>query len=411
MATLLAFSVALVVGVLISDVAHRSILSTAVLFLVAGVVAHATGALDIGPGDPLVSEIAVFALFSVLFTDGMRVGLSDLRGAWRLPGRVLVFGMPITAAATAGLAKLLTSLPWEQCFLVGAALSPTDPVFAAAIVGRSEVPGRIRHLLNVESGLNDGLALPVVIVLLAGIRGGGASPVTVVGDLALGVVVGAVLPLAIAALDRIPGLAASARYRPLAAVAVGLAVLSVSDLTGANEFLGAFVAGSVMATTAPQMRKAFGEFGELIAELLKLAALLVFGALLTWPLLARTGAGGVVFAVGALVVIRPLAVGVSLFGSGVRGWELLTVAWFGPKGFASVVYGLLILHAAVPGAVQMFDLVAVTVGLSILAHSSTDVVIARLFERARAAERATGVFDDHQEGDRSAHEPPNRRPS
>lgn len=97
----------------------------------------------------------------------MRVGFKDLRSAWRLPGRALLFGLPLTLALTAVFAHYIVGLPWLESLLLGAILAPTDPVFAAAIVGREEVPGRLRHLLNVESGVNDGLALPFVLVLLA----------------------------------------------------------------------------------------------------------------------------------------------------------------------------------------------------------------------------------------------------
>ena len=92
--------------------------------------------------------------------------------AWRLPGRALLLGLPLTLALTAVFAHYIAGLPWLESFLLGAILAPTDPVFAAAIVGREEVPGRLRHLLNVESGVNDGLALPIVLVLLAATGGG-----------------------------------------------------------------------------------------------------------------------------------------------------------------------------------------------------------------------------------------------
>lgn len=110
--------------------------------------------------------LAELALFSVLFTDGQRIGVRDLTLAWKLPGRALLLGMPLTFLVTGVLAVVVAGLPWPEALLVAAVLAPTDPVFAAAIVGREEVPGRMRHLLNVESGLNDGLALPVVLVLL-----------------------------------------------------------------------------------------------------------------------------------------------------------------------------------------------------------------------------------------------------
>jgi NhaP-type Na+/H+ or K+/H+ antiporter len=135
--------------------------------------------------DPSANQIRVLAeiaLFTVLFSDGMHTGVRDLADAWRLPGRALLLGFPLTLAGIAVLARLVIGLPWTQAFLLGAALSPTDPVFASAIIGREEVSLRLRRLLNVESGLNDGLAAPFVILLLAMI-GAGEGVVRAVGEL------------------------------------------------------------------------------------------------------------------------------------------------------------------------------------------------------------------------------------
>ncbi len=118
------------------------------------------GVIDVHADDEIVWVLAELALFSVLFSDGMRVGLPELHGAWRLPGRALVIGLPLTLIITAVFAHVVAGLPWLESFLLGAVLSPTDPVFAAAIVGREEIPYRLRNLLNVESGLNDGFTLP-----------------------------------------------------------------------------------------------------------------------------------------------------------------------------------------------------------------------------------------------------------
>ena len=166
----------------------------------------------LAPGDAVVAVLAELALFSVLFTDGMRVGVKDLASAWRLPGRALLLGLPLTLAGTALLAHWVAGLPWAESFLLGAVLSPTDPVFAAAIVGREEVPARLRQLLNVESGLNDGLALPVVLAMLAVAGkaevhlGAGAA------EVALGVVLGIVIPWAAVRLERMRFFAAHTTY-------------------------------------------------------------------------------------------------------------------------------------------------------------------------------------------------------
>lgn len=380
MSILLVFAGALLLAVLFSGLAERTVLSTAVLFLAVGFVAGATGALDLEPGDPLVVDLAELALFSVLFTDGMRVGVRELARAWRLPGRALLVGLPLTLLFTAVLAHYVAGLPWGQSFLVGAVLSPTDPVFASAIVGREEVPLRLRRLLNVESGLNDGLALPVVLVLLAFVGSSDAEILPLVWELVLGVVIGVAVPWVALRLERTRLFDLSASYEPLYAFSIGLLVLALASVVHANLFLAAFSAGVTTVTVSPRFREAFHEFGELITELLKLAAILVFGALISPAFLSEIGLGGYIFALLALIAVRPLALGISFLGTrlGIREWT--AAAWFGPKGFASVVYGLIVLESGVALADEMFHLIALVIAASILLHSSTDVVVARQFE-------------------------------
>jgi sodium/hydrogen antiporter len=379
---LVCFAALLVVGVLLSELANRTVLSTAVLFLVGGFLLGpgVFGVLDVQSGDPTVSVLAELALFSVLFSDGMRVGVRELRSAWRLPGRALLLGLPLTLLITAALAHWVAGLPWLESLLLGAVLSPTDPVFAAAIVGRDEVPPRLRNLLNVESGVNDGLALPIVLVLLASAGGRDASGWTLVEELVLGLLIGIVVPWVVLRLERLPFLASVTHLQPLLPAALGLLVLGLCLTTHANLFLGAFAAGATVATMSDELRHEFEQLGELVAEQLKLVAVLVFAALMTPAFLIDEIAWtGWVFAVLALVLARPVALWLAFLGSGLGRREQAAAMWFGPKGFASVVYGLIVLESGIDLADELFHLTALTVSLSILAHSSTDVVVARQF--------------------------------
>ncbi len=379
---LLVFAVTLMVAVFASATASRSILSTAVLFLVAGFVVGdgALGVAGLEPRDPVVITLSTLALYSVLFTDGMHAGVGDLRSAWRLPGRALLLGMPLTFVGTALFAWLFTGLDWNESMLVGAVLAPTDPVFAAAIVGREEVPWRLRHLLNVESGLNDGLALPVVLILLSMVDASShTSTATVLWQLALGVAVGIVVPWVCLRIESLPFFRASGRYQPLNAFAIGVLVFAVCEATSANEFLAAFAAGSTVASVSPAARSSFQRFGELVAELFKLAAILVFGALLVPSTFEVDALASWGFAALLLFVVRPVSIGVSLAGGGLDRREFLAAAWFGPKGFASVTYGLLVLQSGAVHAGHMFQLIALAIALSIVLHSSSDLPIARWF--------------------------------
>ena len=289
MTFVLCFAALLFAAMLISALADRTVLSTAVLFLLGGFLLG-NGVLDVvrvGPGDEMVGSLAELALFSILYTDGMRLGVADLRRSWRLPGRALLLGLPLTLVLTAVLARYVAGLPWLESFLIGAVLAPTDPVFASAVVGREEIPYRLRNLLNVESGLNDGLALPIVVLLIAAAGSTPARWTQLIVESVGGVALGVVVPAIGARLYRARIFAASARYEPINALALGLLVLSIARLTGANEFLAAFSAGVTLATLSPSVRDAFHELGEVLAEVLKLAALLVFGALISIEFLAR----------------------------------------------------------------------------------------------------------------------------
>ncbi|WFF00253.1 cation:proton antiporter [Micromonospora sp. WMMD964] len=392
---LLSFAVVLLVAVLLSALAHRTILSTAALFLVAGFILgeDTTGLLHLHSDSPIVAQLAELALFAVLFTDGMRVGWADLRSAWRLPGRALGWGLPLTLLITALLAHFVAGLGWPEALLIGAVLAPTDPVFAAALVGNDKVPARLRHLLNVESGVNDGLVLPFVVLLLALAAGSDDLHLgRIASELAVGLLIGVLVPLLAIALERTRWLAASAAYAPLNGVAIGLLVLALGKVTHGNLFLAAFAAGITVATFGPRERAAFEHFGENIAELLKLAALLVFGALISVRFLGEISWTGWAFAVLAIFVARPVALWISFLRSGLGAREQAAAMWFGPKGFASVVYGLLVLESGIAAGDEVFHLVALTIVISILLHSSTDVVIARAFDESREAPAWFGVL-------------------
>ncbi|WP_099288242.1 cation:proton antiporter [Mycobacterium persicum] len=380
MTLILAFGVVLLISVSLSGVAARTVLSSALMFLVAGAVLG-PGILawnKIGPNDPLVATLADVALFTVLFTDGQRANLQELRENWSLSGRALGMGMPLTMIGIAVPAHFLAGLNWPTAFLVGAILSPTDPVFAAAIVGRSDIPQRLRRLLNVESGLNDGLALPFVMIFLATAQGAGSELVKVGEELVLGLALGVGVAAGAALAWRAKVLTAEPHLQPLGPLAIAVVVYTGCHLTHANPYLAAFAAGSTLATLVHVAAAEFQRFGDLLSEVTKFAALIVFGALLTPEWLSGLSWRAWVFAVIVIATIRPAAMLLSLMRTRLTRQERLTAAWFGPKGFASVVYGLLALQAGIADRELVFDVVAVTIALSIALHSSTDAPIATM---------------------------------
>jgi NhaP-type Na+/H+ or K+/H+ antiporter len=382
MTLFLVFSVTLFLALLLSDLADRSVLSMAALFLLAGFLVGpgVINFLNLHPLDPVVRHLAELALVSVLYTDGMRAGIRDLARAWQLPGRALLLGLPLTLLFTALLAWFLSGVTWKEALLIGAILSPTDPVFAAAIIGREEIPGRLRHLLNVESGVNDGLALPIVLAFLGIVSSEPTHYLDLGEELLLGIAIGVSIPWCALQVRRLFFFGIAEAFEPLFAIAIAFLVLSVAILTHANVYLAAFSAGVTVASVRPQLRDEFHQFGALITELLKLGALLVFGVVMsTWPF--NLGGLDYLFVLLALVAARPLALLLALLRSPLNYHERITAGWFGPKGFASVIYGLLLFQHHVPGAARLFSLVAFVIAGSMLAHSSTDVLVATWFEK------------------------------
>ena len=373
-----AFSITLFIAVLLSGWAKETVISTAVLFVAAGLL---TGS-GLLPGTAMPSESAVrmfaeMALVAVLFTDGIRTGhISDWRSAWQLPSRALLIGMPLTIIATGLLAHFLMGVSWISSFLIAAALSPTDPVLVASVFEFEKVPVRIKRLLTVESGVNDGLALPIVLVLLSVSAKAPTHPLKITLELAGGVLLGIALPWAASRVQSLPVFRVSGVFERLNGLAIILLILGIAVMTSANLFLASFAGGFAFVTVSEAAAKAFQRFGETLAEIFKLAALLVFGAAIAPRLGIALSWQEIIFIVLATFGVRMITVTVSLLRADLRWKEILTAAWFGPKGFASVVYGLLILQV---GRYREAHIIGIAVLASIVVYSSTDFIVGRWY--------------------------------
>jgi NhaP-type Na+/H+ or K+/H+ antiporter len=371
----------LVVGALLSGIAGRSFLSLTALFVVAGFVLGdgGLGVLEFSPTSGFVSVLATVALVVILFRDGLEVEGEMLRREWHLPLRALVLAMPITAAIVAVAVAALTDLSWTQAFLVGALLSPTDPVLSSSVVTNPRVPRLIRHSLNLESGLNDGLALPPVLALVAALHAGGSDFVWwhfVLQDVTLGFAFGVALGfLASVLLPRGGPLTESIPAHQKALYALGVAFLTYGVTTlppHGNGFIAVYVCAITLGIRRPDIRGYVEARADDIVEIVKLGIFVVFGSLLTLDGLFLDGWAAVGIAVVALLVARPVALAIALIGTGVSRAALAFMAWFGPKGVATMTFSLLVLGSGVPGAERIFDVAALVVLCSIIAHGLTD---------------------------------------
>ncbi len=380
-APLAVFGVLLVAGALISGLARRSFLSLTAAFVGAGFLLGEGGleVLNLDPTSQFVQGLAVVALIVILFRDGLEVEEEMLQEAWHLPLRKLVLAMPLTCVLVALATHALTDFGWTESFLVGALLSPTDPVLSSAVITNPRVPRIIRHSLNLESGLNDGLALPAVLAFTAAAAGNDDFVWWrfVVQDVLVGLLSG--LAVAFVASRLMPsgrslGHAISPHQKALYGLGVAFAAYGTATLPPeGNGFIAVFVAAIAFGIWRPDVRECFEAQSEDIVEIVKLGVFVVFGAIITLDGLFGDGWAAVGIVAFTLLVARPVAVFVSLAGTGqVDTAGKAFMAWFGPKGVATMAFALFVLGSAVPDGERIANIAALAVLLSIVAHGLSD---------------------------------------
>lgn len=383
---LLLFGGLLAVVAGLSGVFKGTVLSASVLSVALGVVLATTGVVDVDPRDPALVELVELALILTLFSDGMFVERELLRRHWSPVARSLIVAMPITLALIALAAKaLFPDLSWAEAFLLGAVLSPTDPVVTSAVVTSRLVPASVRHTLNLESGLNDGLALPFVLFFLVLAQPGGDAGVEaakLAGEAVVGAVIGIALGLLAGRIHRqLPGGGLVARYEGIFAVGVALFAFGLAEVTIGNGLIAAFVCGIAMAAAEREVPEGFVEFTENASTILQVITFFVFGALIVATGFDHSVPPLVVFVLFALLIARPLAVLISFLGTGIDRPQKLFMAWFGPKGVASMLFALFVLKSDVGNANLIFDVAAIAIIVSIVAHGLTDTVGAEWMAR------------------------------
>ncbi len=369
----------LIVGALVSGLARRSLLSLAAIFVLVGFALGdgQLGVLNFQKDSGFVADLTVVALIVILFRDGLEVEGEMLQSAWHLPVRKLAVAMPLTAVIVAAGAKVLVGLSWTQALLLGALLCPTDPVLTSSVVTNPRVPRLIRHSLNLESGLNDGLALPLVLAFAAALKGGDfVWWQFVLENVGFGLAIGLACGLlASVLLPRGSGLEEGIPPHQRALYALGVAfgsyALAVAAPKG-NGFIAVFVCAIVLGNRRHDIRAVFAARSSEIVEIVKLGVFVVFGSLLTIDGLFADGWAAIGVVVVTLLVARTVSIWVALAGTGVDRATKGFIAWFGPKGVATIAFSLLVLGESVPGGEEIFNLAALTVITSIIVHGLSD---------------------------------------
>ena len=317
-------------------------------------------------------------LVLVLFSDAVRIDLGALGSYAGIPTRLLVTGLPLTIVAGAAVAAVtFDDLSFTEAALLAAVLAPTDAALGQAVVSDERLPVRIRQGLNVESGLNDGIAVPIVTVLLtladtaaeAGAAGGwpGFLAAQIGLGLLAGVLAGGIGGLVLDAMTRRG--AVQGAWRQIATLAVAALAYSAAELVGGNGFVSAFVAGLAFDRAVGEACREDSDFTVDEAELLTSVTFLVFGAVLAGPLLGGLTPAVALYAVLSLTVIRMVPVLVAMIGSETRIESRLFLGWFGPRGLASILFTLLVVEElASAGADTVVTVAAWTILLSVYAH-------------------------------------------
>jgi NhaP-type Na+/H+ or K+/H+ antiporter len=350
--------------------------------------------IDVQVDSSIARSGAEITLAIVLFVDASRVNVRALRHDAALPGRLLAIGLPLTIAVGVLLgACLYRGISLWVVAVIAAAVAPTDAALGAPIMEDRRVPGRIRRVLNVESGLNDGIATPFVGIFLAGAATSeavhGAETVgAAVIDLLGGAAVGAAVGLGAAVLLRLAvtrGYSAPA-FRPLAPLASALLAYAGAVQAGTNGFIAAFVAGMAFGSVLPSDLEPTIDFTNVVGEVLSLLMWFLVGAAMLVPAVQAAQWQDVVFAVLALTVVRMAPVAIACVGLGLDRRTVAFIGWFGPRGLASVIFALLTFDTldAADGN-RVLAAVVITVVASVVVHGVTASPFAARYGAAAAA--------------------------
>ena len=396
---------------LVSARLERADLTAPIVFVVVGAVLAGLGLIHAPAAPEGVKPLVEITLVWVLFSDASRIRFADLRHDLGVYVRLLGFGLPLTVVLGWALAIwILPGLGVWLALLVAAALAPTDAALGIPVVTNAVVPVRVRRLITVESGLNDGIVTPVVVVAIAGAASVEGLHETGVGAALLELAIGVVVGVAVGAVGG--GLLRWARQREwadgdfagVAVLALALGAYAGALVAGGNGFVAAFCGGLAFAAAAGRRGPAEVRFLEQASGLASLLVWVAFGVIAVPILLGGVDLAVVGYGVLSLTVVRMFPVALVLIGAGLDRATVLFVGWFGPRGLASLVFALLAVEELGPGADEAVTAIAVTVLLSVIAHGASAAPLAARYGAAVGA-RGRGSADVGADTDRGSAAP------
>jgi NhaP-type Na+/H+ or K+/H+ antiporter len=385
LATLALSGAVIVVAALLSGTVERTGLPQVAVFLALGAILGpgALALLDIGVESPLLRVLSTLSLVLVLFTDAVSLNLKEIRQHKLLTFIVVGPGTVLTALLISLAAWRLLGLSLPLAVILGAALSSTDPVLLRGLVRRPELDPAVRQALRLESGLNDVVLLPIVLIAMALVGGSVAAGEAQLGPLVLrmfilspaaGVGVGLA---AIGALDLVRRRVGVRRdYESIYSLGVALLAYAAAETMHGSGFLAAFAAGLTIAALDVELCDCFVEYGETTAEMALLFTFVLFGSSLIWSGLTILTPASVAF-VALVLVLRPVALVPALATTSLSWRNRWLIAWFGPRGLSSLILVLLPIFAGVPGSGALLPLCCLVVLCSVVLHGLSPMVLLR----------------------------------
>ena len=367
-------------------------ITSALFFTAAGFVvgASALGWLDISVESAVAERVTEVALVLLLFSDAARLDLRALRHELGWPSRLLLIGLPLTMLAGVGAGALVfPGMALASVVLLSTMLASTDAALGQKVVTDTSVPARVRQALDVESGLNDGLAVPFFLVALdianAELEGGVTSAVVssaaeqigwgLAGGLAAGLLGGLLFGFA----DRRGRI--GREWRQIVPLAVALLAYAIALRLGGSGFIAAFVGGLAFGRVSGARGSVVTLFTEETGGFLAAVTWIGFGALALTLVIPHITWQVVLYAALSLTVVRMVPVAIAFAGQGVRRPTVAFIGWFGPRGLASLVFALLALERGVPDGEVVLTTVVVTVALSVVLHGLTSVPLVSVYHR------------------------------
>jgi NhaP-type Na+/H+ or K+/H+ antiporter len=376
--------IVIVVSALLSGLIDKTGLPHVAVFICIGAALGPAGlgVFNMTLESPVLRAVATLSLTLVLFTDAVTLNMSEVRRQAGLAFRMLGPGTILCAALTALAAWWLLQIPAASAAILGAALASTDPVLLRGLLRNPNVPSEARQALRLESGLNDAVLLPIVVVAIA-LTGHHDQSFTKMGfglfilGPGAGIAIGL---LGVAALDLIRKRIGVRRdYESLYSLGVAFSAFAAAEAVHGSGFLAAFAAGLTIAALDVELCDCFIEYGGVTAEMLLLFTFVIFGSSLIWTGFSQLSWPTVLFAAFAILIRVPVYL-VSLLGSKVDRRGCLIIAWYGPSGLSSLLLILLAVFAGMPGADRLFAICSLIVLISIVLHGASPMLLARLTE-------------------------------